>query len=714
MELFSKFSAGDMTLLYFRDGNIFDFTLTPADMTCDISQRRTGIRDSVAAKNICKAWNFSFPACQLESMVQYRTVGTISAAQHTNGTSMRNAACTGELQFVSQELIDGVVTTIFTAPQELKLIHRINIFADKNIVEVSLEIINCGNKAVTLEMIQSFSLGMLSPFRKDHAPGKYFIHRMQSHWSAECRPERLSVEEAGLEMSWQAAGMRSLRFGQRSSMPVKDFYPFAALEDQEAGVIWGAQLAAPGAWQMEVSRFCDMLNISGGITDREFGGWKRKLMPGEHFRTMPGILSCVRGNIQQLCSRLTAWQDDYHAAADKDNPPFFNEYCSTWGTPAEERVSHIVNAVKDIPFKYFVLDDGWFYGKHAPGSGYIGDWNLYDPNYPGGFDNFLDSIRRAGFIPGIWFEFEVAVKDSVLAKAHPEFLLTLDDFPISAGDRRFLDFRKTGVRNYLSEKVIDFLEKHRIGYIKVDYNACISCGCDGADSPAENLRRNIEEVLSFFAEIRRRLPELVIEVCSSGGHRISPEWVKLADVVSASDAHEGLEIPIIAANVQKMICFRKSQIWAVVRADDSIKRLCYSLSAAMIGRMCISGDADKLSAKQLALTAKAVNLYKKVFSVVKEGISQVEQHISETWNNPSGYQIFVRRNREMLYLVLHTFANAPEEIKWRLPEDFKESELVDSISSETLQYKQTAEGMLVFDKPEDFEGAVLVFKRKNA
>ena len=150
----------------------------------------------------------------------------------------------------------------------------------------------------------------------------------------------------------------------------------------------------------------------------------------------------------------------------------------------------------------------------------------------------------------------------------------------------------------------------------------------------------------------------------------------------------------------------------MVRADDSIKRLCYSLSAAMIGRMCISGDADKLSAEQLALTAKAVNLYKKVFSVVKDGISQVEQHISETWNTPSGYQIFTRRNREMLYLVLHTFANAPEEIKWKLPEDFKKSELIDSISPETLQYKQTAEGVLVFDKPEDFEGAVLVFKTK--
>lgn len=711
MEIFSKFNVGDMVLIYFRDKNIFDFTLVPSDMVEKIAERRTGINDTVAAKNVCKTWDFSFPTCQLESMVQYRTVGSINAAQHTCGTSMRNAKCTTELNFVSQELADNVVSTVFTAPQDLQLIHRIKLIAEKNIIEADLEIINCGKDPVKLEMIQSFSLGMLSPFQTDHAPGKYFIHRMQSHWSAECRPERMTLEAAGLEMSWQAAGMRSLRFGQRSTMPVKDFYPFAAIEDQEAGVIWGAQLSAPGAWQMEVSRFCDLLNISGGMVDREFGSWSRKLMPGENFRTMPGIISCVKGDVQQLCARLSSWQDDRHAAADADVPPFFNEYCSTWSNPTEKELTGIINAVKGIPFKYFILDDGWFRGQKNPGSGYVGDWNLYEPNYPSGFDNFLDSIRQAGFIPGIWFEFEVALGDSLLAKVHPEYLLTLDDFPVTAGDRRFLDFRKEEVRNYLKGKVIDFMAKHRIGYIKVDYNACISCGCDGNDSPAENQRRHIEQVCEFFAEMRRALPDLVIEVCSSGGHRTSPAWVKFADVVSSSDAHEGLEIPIIAANVQQMISFRKSQIWAVVRPDDTVKRLCYSMSAAMIGRMCVSGDAGKLNPEQLAVTAKAVELYKKLAPVVDNGISRVEQHISEIWGDPSGYQLFTRYNDDQLFLVIHTFADLPESICWQIPDEFKNSKLVDCLISDTLNYKLEADGSLVFENPGEFEGAVFVFKK---
>ena len=67
----------------------------------------------------------------------------------------------------------------------------------------------------------------------------------------------------------------------------------------------------------------------------------------------------------------------------------------------------------------------------------------------------------------------------------------------------------------------------------------------------------------------------------------------------------------------------------------------------------------------------------------------------------------------MLYMVLHTFAGTPEVISWKLPEEFLNSELIDSISSDTLQYEQTDDGTLVFKKPEDFEGAVFVFKRKT-
>ena len=78
---------------------------------------------------------------------------------------------------------------------------------------------------------------------------------------------------------------------------------------------------------------------------------------------------------------------------------------------------------------------------------------------------------------------------------------------------------------------------------------------------------------------------------------------------SFSDAHETLEIPIIAANLQRLILPRQSQIWAVLRKDDTVQRLSYSLAATFLGRMCLSGEIHDLSPAQWRLVVSAMKFY---------------------------------------------------------------------------------------------------------
>ena len=136
----------------------------------------------------------------------------------------------------------------------------------------------------------------------------------------------------------------------------------------------------------------------------------------------------------------------------------------------------------------------------------------------------------------------------------------------------------------LREKVISRLREAGFGYIKVDYNETIGIGVDGAESLGEGLRQHILSVQEFFREMRREIPSLVIEVCSSGGHRLEPSMLGLASMASFSDAHESLEIPIIAANLHRLILPRQSQIWAVLHASDTHQRLAYSLAAGIPGQ----------------------------------------------------------------------------------------------------------------------------------
>ena len=63
----------------------------------------------------------------------------------------------------------------------------------------------------------------------------------------------------------------------------------------------------------------------------------------------------------------------------------------------------------------------------------------------------------------------------------------------------------------------------------------------------------------------------------------------LSSMASFSDAHESLEIPIIAANLHRLMLPRQSQIWAVLHASDTFQRLAYSLSGGLFGSLVYLG-----------------------------------------------------------------------------------------------------------------------------
>ncbi len=71
-------------------------------------------------------------------------------------------------------------------------------------------------------------------------------------------------------------------------------------------------------------------------------------------------------------------------------------------------------------------------------------------------------------------------------------------------------------------KRIKLLAESGYGYLKVDYNENIGVGCDGAESLGEGLRQYVLGSQDYFRRIHEKLPDLVIENCASGGHRLEP------------------------------------------------------------------------------------------------------------------------------------------------------------------------------------------------
>ena len=194
----------------------------------------------------------------------------------------------------------------------------------------------------------------------------------------------------------------------------------------------------------------------------------------------------------------------------------------------------------------------------------------------------------------------------------------------------------------------------------MDYNETMGMGCDGGDSLGDSLQRKVEASRRFYQKIREEIPGIVIENCSSGGHRLSPAFMELVSQASFSDAHETTSIPIIAANLHRAIRPEQSQIWAVLRATDSPERLCYSLVATLLGRMCLSGDIHHLSTEQWNIVEKGMDFYRQAAEIIQRGVTVLHQCDPKSYNHPQGEQLVLRELGNRGLAVYHRFENSKD------------------------------------------------------
>lgn len=693
-EILNTYVLGGLTAVYRRDAEAgtVELLLVPADSEDKI------VRDDCAA----------------EPLVQAKLAEDDAPSFFSGGRTMRNSPTTRAIQYVGQEAQTSadkiVIATKLADPRGLAYTHTLTLYADNPAAEVVTSVENTGSKSETFEMLSSFTLGSLSPFSTGLAPESVKIHRMRSTWSAEGRLVTEKAEDLQLEPSWKCYSANSVRFGSVGSFPVRSYVPFCAVEDTAHGVTWAAATTHASSWQMELYRQDFGLSLSGGLADREFGAWCKTLAPGETFTAPKAVLTAVRGGVdeaaQALAENIRRSIEPLLPESEKTMPVLFNEFCSTWGEPTEETVLRHVRALKGKNLGYYVIDAGWYDDKSFEAATKLGKWELSRKHFPHGLKYVVDAIHDAGMKAGIWFEFEIAGRDEPDCFNKTDWMLTRDGVPVTAGDRRFWDMRKPEVQDYLAGRVIDFLRSNALDYVKVDYNETIGLGCDGAESLGEGLYEQIAASREFFARLRRELPDAVLEICASGGHRLCHSFLELACMASFSDAHECDEIPIIAANMHRMILPRQSQIWAVVKAEHPLQKLYYRICGGLLGRLCFSGEPDALTAEQWAVMDEGTAFYAKAAPIIDRGVSQRFGPPIVSYRAPRGWQAVVRRGKTQTLVVVHTFGSAPETVT--LPVSGK---IAAQFMRSGLTVTQT-DGQLTVHALTDFDAAAIILENE--
>lgn len=654
-KVYSRFTLNDMCALYLLDTEteICGVTLLPLEY-----------EDKLDLEGW---WN-------IEPVVQIKLVGEPYPDGFIHGHSMKNSLMLGTVKF-KEQIVEGENPLKIITVMEgngLTLKHILEYVPDSLYVTMYSQVISNREDTIELELFTSYNICAFSSLGGGLRMEDFVLHRMQSKWSMEGKLESNEFLDLQLEPAWLRIGANSVRFGQVGSMPVRRYFPWMIAEDRKFGYGIGAQLAHPASWQMEVYNKDERIALSGGLADREFGHWTKKLNKLELFESPKATLTVAKEDVDGISYRLTSAQLpnlEQVPEVEKSLPIIFNEYCTTWGNPSEENMLKIIDAIRGRGITYCVIDAGW-HVKDGNDWSDIGDWITNEKLFPQGLKYVADKIKEAGMLPGIWYEMEVTGKDSDVFKK-PEYLLHRDGYPLQTCFRRFLDMRKDIVQDYLEERVINQLRDWGYEYLKVDYNDNIGIGCDGAESLGEGLRQNMLASQNFWRKLRQSLPNLVIENCSSGGHRLEPSMQALASMASFSDAHEWTAIPVIAANVTRAILPAQSQIWAVLRKGDDEKRLYYSLACTFLGRMCLSGDIYDIADWQWEIVDKAIEMYKKCAPVIKYGRSfRYGPHI-KSYNHLKGWQAICRKSEdeESMLVVMHTFEGCEDALKITLPDD---------------------------------------------
>lgn len=768
-KVYSEFVLGDMRACYVQDTETgsMELVLLPADAAYEVAYREKPYPDSlIQVKLVGDTYAGAYAGGR--TMRQNPSVAALvfdgqevkrdsdsgekeDCAQYFAAESSNGEAGNSEgkgrkidiLRFASehQKLMgEGgrtVICTAFKDKRGYRYCHYLVWKEGKKSLLSFTAFINQSQEKVGLELLSSFSLGGISPFVGADENGYLKLHRIRSVWSMEGRVETQVFEDIQLEPSWGGHAVRCERFGQVGSMPVNGYFPYAVIEDSKSGIFWGAQIMHNASWQMEVYRRGDDAALSGGLADYDFGHWMKEVAPGETFVTPVAILSVCRGTevnpdgftsrasmresrLDRISQRMTAALDDVldqGPASEQTLPVIFNEYCTTWGCPSHENICGILEAIKDKGISYFVIDCGWFKEEGVPWDISMGDYRVSKELFPQGLDKTVKAINDHGMKAGIWFEID-NVGERAEAYQDTAHLLKRNGATLTTTMRRFWDMRQEWVQKDLEEKVIGQLNKYGFSYMKMDYNDTIGVGCDGAESLGEGLRQNMEASLAFIRKVKEKVPDIILENCSSGGHKLEPLMMSECSMASFSDAHECEEIPIIAAALHRVILPRQNQIWAVIRETDSLKRIAYSIANTFLGRMCLSGDVTKLTDAQWDVIDRGIAFYQKAAPIIKDGYSRLYGPKVLSWRHPQGWQCLLRTEgsvehgeKDGMLAVFHTF-NGEHEGALTVPLPNGGDYRIETVYSDAEAEIGIADGKLVCQIPENMR-AVAVLLRRN-
>ena len=347
-------------------------------------------------------------------------------------------------------------------------------------------------------------------------------------WGTEKIPQRHSVV-AGAHTRTSRRGRTGLDATTVVAIGTQGF-------DAQSGHVWLCHVGIGGNHEYAVERTDGHLTFRGG--ELLLPGEVR-LLSGQSYQS-PWIYGSFGVGLDDAAARFHNFLRERSRSSTRPRPVTLNVWEAVYFDQDFESLSDLATQAGHLGVERYVLDDGWFMGRHDATAG-LGDWAADPVSWPDGLPPLAEHVRGAGMEFGLWVEPEMINENSDLARAHPEWILRArENLPIQVRNQQVLDLTNQDAYAHIRGILDALITDLGLAYLKWDHNRdLVDAGHPSDGTPA--VHAQTLAVYRLLDDLRDRHPALEIESCASGGGRIDLGILGRTDRVHTSDNQDPLD-----------------------------------------------------------------------------------------------------------------------------------------------------------------------------
>lgn len=398
---------------------------------------------------------------------------------------------------------------------KIEVVLLYGVLAKEDIITRSAVIRNNGEERVLLRKAAGACLDFLA--------GDFDVVKFYGRHAMERNVERLR------------GGHGTLSFGSRRGSSSHQYNPAVILADPNAtedyGNCYGMLFVYSGNFLCEVEK--DQYNQTRVLMGLHDDCFSYPVGAKEEFTVPEVILSYSHEGFSKLshnyhdCIRNHVCRGKYVNAV---RPVLLNSWEASYFDFSGDTIVDLAKVAANLGIDMVVMDDGWF-GERNDDNSSLGDWQVNERKLGCTLSELTRRVNSLGVKFGIWIEPEMVNEDSDLYRAHPDWIVRVENRnPVRSRNQLLLDFSRKEVRDCIFEKICAVLDQGNIEYIKWDVNRSM------ADVYAGNVTYDyMLGVYDFLEKLTSKYPDILLEGCCGGGGRFDAGIMYYAPQIWCSD-----------------------------------------------------------------------------------------------------------------------------------------------------------------------------------